>query len=288
LTAAEGVGDKARVADVRYASSTPRAAALRPYIARIWQLESDAQVALSPGRWALPDGYSEWLFVLCDPLLRGAHQIGFGAHVFGVTLQALLSKPTGRLLVVGVAFHPGCAAAALPVSAHELAGRAAALPDLWGRNGALIVERLAETRRFAERAAILEGEILARVRPLDPEVGAAVRRLAADPSTPVNRLVEDAAGARRLERKFLASVGVPPKRLARVFRLQRALRLWNAGEARGWADLAAAAGYADQAHLVREFSEMVGASPQSFAGRERLTSDSFKTAAPGERTLGPR
>jgi transcriptional regulator GlxA family with amidase domain len=93
----------------------------------------------------------------------------------------------------------------------------------------------------------------------------------------VGSLAGDATSARRLERKFLAHVGIGPKRLARMFRLQLATRLWDAGKVKGWADLASAAGYSDQAHMVREYRELAGTSPARLAERERRLSDFFKT-----------
>jgi AraC-like DNA-binding protein len=266
--------------ETRYELARP-IPALRPRVARIWQLESDAPVVPSPGRWAIPDGCSEWLFVLGDPLWRDVTRLGYGAHVCGLRQRALLSRPTGRLLIVGVTFAPGSAAAALPVSAHELAGRDAALDDLWSGGARALVQRLAECRDFEGRRALLEREIHARVGPMDQEVRAAVHRLAADPALSIARLAGGTAGARRLERKFRAHVGIPPKRLARIFRMQHALRAWREGHATRLADLAARAGYADQAHLAREFVALLGASPGSRAAHERQMSDSFKT--PGGR-----
>jgi transcriptional regulator GlxA family with amidase domain len=113
-----------------------------------------------------------------------------------------------------------------------------------------------------------------------------VRRLAEDPGTRIGCLAGSAAGTRRLERKFLDRVGVSPKRLARVFRLQKAVQLLASGEATGWAEVAAASGYADQAHLTREFAELVGASPQQ-ALRERGLSVSFNTARPRRGSIRP-
>jgi hypothetical protein len=82
---------------MRYESTAPRAD-LRSAIARIWQLESRDPLAWSPGRWALPDGRSEWLFVLGDPLLREGLTVGQGAHVSGITLacRSSSSRRTGR------------------------------------------------------------------------------------------------------------------------------------------------------------------------------------------------
>jgi hypothetical protein len=55
----------------------------------------------------------------------------------------------------------------------------------------------------------------------------------------------------------VAAFGYGPKRLARIQRFQRALALARAGTAAG-ADLAAATGYADQAHLCREVHALAG------------------------------
>jgi transcriptional regulator GlxA family with amidase domain len=58
---------------------------------------------------------------------------------------------------------------------------------------------------------------------------------------------------RQLHRRFLADVGVSPKRLERLARFARAWRQAVMGPPLTWADLAFANGYADQSHLVREF-----------------------------------
>jgi AraC-like DNA-binding protein len=53
-----------------------------------------------------------------------------------------------------------------------------------------------------------------------------------------------------------AGVGYGPKLLARVLRLQRALRAARAGEELAWAALEA--GYADQAHFAHECRALAG------------------------------
>jgi AraC-like DNA-binding protein len=250
---------------------------LQPCVARFWQVESDGPLADSPGRWALPDGGSEWVFVLGDPLMRGPLVHRAGAHAAGIALTASLSRPAGRMRTLGVAFRPGGAAAVLRQPASELTGRVVPLDSLWGSSGSELVERLAEAPGFEERVGLLQQELLRRLRPTDGEVAEAVRRLAADPHTRVGRLAGDEASARRLERKFLVYVGIGPKRLARIFRLQRAVRLWATSATTSWAELAAVAGYSDQAHMVREFTELAGTSPTRIGTRAGRMSDFFNT-----------
>ena len=68
---------------------------------------------------------------------------------------------------------------------------------------------------------------------------------------------------RQLERLFAAGVGLSPKELSRIARFQSLLRLAGREPAASWADLAVRGGYADQAHLVREFKAFSGATPTS-------------------------
>lgn len=264
--------------EVRYVWTRP-CAELASSVARFWQMETKSPSAAPPGRWALPDGGSEWLFVLGDPLSRGDVVHAAGAHVAGPALTAYRSAPAGRMLTFGIAFHPGGAGAFMPVPVNRLVGRSVALAHLWGGDAHRLVDRLAEARGFSARVALVQHALLRRWRPLDEEVAAALRRLRAEPGVPIGRLAGDAASARRLERKFLRDVGVSPKRLARMFRLQLAVRLWLAGGARTRSDLAASAGYSDQSHMVHEFRALAGAPPRHALERERGMSDSYKTDA---------
>jgi AraC-like DNA-binding protein len=59
-----------------------------------------------------------------------------------------------------------------------------------------------------------------------------------------------------LHRRSLTAFGYGPKTLARILRLQRALALARKGVP--FAETAARAGYADQAHLARDVRELAG------------------------------
>jgi AraC-like DNA-binding protein len=65
---------------------------------------------------------------------------------------------------------------------------------------------------------------------------------------------------RHLHRRFVATVGAPPKRLERLARFARTWQQATLGPAATWTELAHANGYADQAHLIREFRAF-GADP---------------------------
>ncbi|MGW0609254.1 helix-turn-helix domain-containing protein [Streptomyces sp. NPDC002788] len=157
----------------------------------------------------------------------------------------------------GIRFFPGTAPVLLGVPTHELRDRRVDLTDLWPA---------AEVRRLADRvnaapdpASGLEELALrqaAGARPPDPLLRQVVTAL--DAGRPV-AVVADELGfsARQLHRRSLAAFGYGPKTLARILRLRRALALARDGVP--FADTAARAGYADQAHLAREVRELAGA-----------------------------
>ncbi|MFF3644295.1 DUF6597 domain-containing transcriptional factor [Streptomyces sp. NPDC002564] len=176
--------------------------------------------------------------------------------VAGPDTRAYLPEAAAAGRHVGVRFYPGTAPALLGVPAHELRDRRVELADLWG--AARVRRLLARVDGAADPVAALEAVALERAAaagPPDPLLGHVVRSL--DAGRSVARTAADAGvNARLLHRRSLAAFGYGPKTLARVLRLQRALALARAGLS--YADTAAVAGFADQAHLARDVKEFTG------------------------------
>jgi transcriptional regulator GlxA family with amidase domain len=56
--------------------------------------------------------------------------------------------------------------------------------------------------------------------------------------------------------------------MRRVLRFRRAFRMLDQAPPGTWAQVAAHAGYFDQAHLIRDFRQFAGAAPSEFFGTE--------------------
>jgi transcriptional regulator GlxA family with amidase domain len=86
--------------------------------------------------------------------------------------------------------------------------------------------------------------------------------VAADPRTGVDALAASAGlSARQLRRRFDRSVGYGPAFLARVSRLQHFAHRAAREPHQGLAELAASAGYVDQAHLAKDTRSITGRTP---------------------------
>jgi len=94
---------------------------------------------------------------------------------------------------------------------------------------------------------------------------------------------------RSVQRSFAQDVGLGPKSIVRIVRVQRALRLARARPTLSWTSIAAAAGYYDQPHFVREFRELVGMLPSEFRADAESLTTSFVEAEqrPGDASARP-
>ncbi len=157
----------------------------------------------------------------------------------------------------------------LPMS--EIAGRMVTLDELVDSGIAELRRRLADAPTWRHRLDIAETFVLDRLlasEPGDPAVEWAFGAiLARRGHMRVGDLAHRLGWSRKhLNARFRDEIGIGPKAVARMMRFNRALALARRGG--GWADIAAECGYADQAHLVREFREFAGRPPASLlAGR---------------------
>ncbi|GAA4832851.1 AraC family transcriptional regulator [Saccharopolyspora rosea] len=155
------------------------------------------------------------------------------------------------------------------VPAGELAETVADLDDVLGPAAGELLDRLGSATSWADRFAQLTGVLERLVRPAElpsAELALAWRRLAAtDGAVPVRELAEETGWSRQhLRTRFRREFGLSPKLAARVMRFERARRLVAVAPRRRLADIAAECGYADQAHLNRDWREFCGATPSEW------------------------
>ncbi|MEO3845903.1 MULTISPECIES: helix-turn-helix domain-containing protein [unclassified Streptomyces] len=150
------------------------------------------------------------------------------------------------------------------------------LIEVFGADGGRLAEQVREApdwpRRFAPVDAFLWRRLDAGRRPA-PEVSRAWRLMAASGGTmEIRRMADDVGWSHKhLITQFRRQVGLPPKTAARLVRFQRLLGRLERAPAAGWDELAADCGYADQAHLGRDFRAFAGTTPTAFRAEATAT-----------------
>jgi AraC-like DNA-binding protein len=241
--------------------------ALSPWVECFWSA-ADSGAEAGARETVLPDGCPEWIFHLEAPY-RSVAREGLAdqlpSFVVGTTTGPLAIETTGPISTFGVRFRPGGVSVFLPLPVSELRDVAVATEDLWNADGRRVEDQVREAPDSGSRRATIERFLLARARPERAArrgVDAAVALILGGRGAVSIAEVAGRIGKsrRQLERAFSEAVGVSPKTLARLARFQNVLRRSGRGRPR-WAQLAAECGYADQAHLIREFQEFAGESP---------------------------
>ena len=235
----------------------------------LWVLEGSASEAGDPEP-ILPDGRPELVLHFGDPFERleadGRRVVQPAVILAGQVTGPLMLRPTGRAAVLGIRFTPFGAAALLSLPQQELTGLTIDVGDVSPPLRAVLEGVLHHAASPLEAVEQVQRLLVRWIQPsrIDPRVRFAVAAIdRAHGILSIDGLADVSGTSRRqLERYFLNTVGIGPKRLARIRRFQHALQiLQDAGRFSTGAQTAAACGYADQSHFIREFHEMAGTSP---------------------------
>jgi AraC-like DNA-binding protein len=160
----------------------------------------------------------------------------------------------------------------LPLDA--LSGQLVDLTDVLGTGSRRLADQLRDTPSWQRRFGLLDAYLLRRAREgpdPSPEVAWALRRLTATGGRlPIGRLAGEVGWSHKhLITRFRQQVGLPPKTAARLVRFGQVWRRLATHPPARWDQLAADSGYADQAHLIRDFRQFTGASPAAFLARRQ-------------------
>lgn len=190
------------------------------------------------------------------------------AFAAGLIDRPVMVSSPGLATCVQIDFTPAGAYGFFQLDQRDMAGRIVDLDDL----GPLrhLGPRLRECPSWTACFALLDrviGQRLACGRSLSPGVAAGLAWLAARRGNSRMRDLTATTGwsERHLTRRFAIETGLGPKTIARILRFEHARQLAARNRPGGWAAIAQDAGYADQAHMTREFTALSGLPPAALA-----------------------
>lgn len=259
----------------------PPSANLRPFVKLLWVCREEA--AHGTRERVLPTGSAHLVFRLEVPLRTFAqntdvHGCEVGSAIFGGPRAEPYVRDISRpVRSVGALLAPGAVTSFAQNPADILAHRHTPLEALWGTDATLALERLDEAATPESQLVCFESLLLARLprdRGVHPAVAHALARIQAQRAAQVPQRIgaivdETGYSHRRFDTLFREAVGLTPKRYCRLHRFQSALNALAARSA-SLAEVALAGGYADQAHLTREFREFTGMTPNEYRRRRPL------------------
>ena len=210
-------------------------------------------------------------------------ELGHGTNTRGTywsMIAGLHARPAtihhaGRQHGLQLEITPRGAQAIFGVPARTLALGAEHLDAVAPSFAGELIERVSAARSWRTRWAVLD-EIFLRVldleRPMPQELERAWSVLLASHGTvSVTELAEHAGWSRRhFTKKFTEHYGLSPKLMSRVLRFERANKMIWLPTRPSLSAVAAACGYADQAHMTRDWVEFAGAAPTVWLADETI------------------
>lgn len=253
--------------------------ALESIISCYWTLEVPAAEDVQRQR-IVPDGTIEMAFILGDDIKRYTSEEDFiiqpRSMVLGQIIDPFYIEPTGYVNTFAIRFYPYGFANFVSVSLKDLAKTETPIEMLFGEEVAQKLEQdIIQATDTKQRIAIIECFLRNKLNDqvmVSNIVGSTIDTLLATKgSASINDILEGNLSKRRqLERMFVKQVGISPKQLGKLIRLQSALKMLLNQEDESLTNIAYNNEYYDQAHFTKDFKEFTGVSPKEFLGNDNM------------------
>ncbi len=240
---------------------------LEPYVSAIWDYDDlfgSGNSALS----ILPDTATYLCLLYADQLTTEHKDRTYTTRSGLAGFQCFRSDlgGSGKICGVSARLTPWGLNVFCPGIARECAERRVDCRDIFPPYAIEEMEdRLPRKRTTAERVQCVEHFLLTRLNRHHEDLVVQTACRAIDSSSGNHSIARLARGfglsERTLQRRFQEHIGVTPKRYARIVRLRGAVL--QRKNLPSWAEVAHAAGYYDQSHMINEFREFYGLSPDS-------------------------
>lgn len=244
-----------------------------------WTLEIPAGYSYEKQR-IVPDGCIELAFILGDDIKRFTSETDFilqpRALVLGQTIDPFYIQPTGYVNTFAVRFYPFGFANFVSAPIKNLANKETPIVELFEQSSAKELEqKIIDATSVQQRIEIIESFLLNKLNQkatIDNIVKSTVDTLlATSGNSPINIILKrDLAKRRQLERKFVKQIGISPKQLGKVIRLQAALKMLLNQKSGTLTQIAYENEYYDQNHFIKDFKEFTGTTPKDFLANDTL------------------
>ncbi|MFK7806385.1 MAG: DUF6597 domain-containing transcriptional factor [Saprospiraceae bacterium] len=252
---------------------------LESLISCYWTLQVPAESSAQKQR-IVPDGCIEMAFILGDDIKRYTSEKEFilqpRAMVLGQTTEPFYIEPTGYVNSFAIRFYPYGFANFVTEPLKKLANTETPLAWLFEEKIAKELEqKIIHAKDVKQRIDIIEKFLIERLHDkstVENIVKTTVNALLlTNGNASIKTILKDDLSKRRqLERKFVQQIGVSPKQLGKLIRLQTAIKMLLNKEGESLTNIAYESEYYDQAHFIKDFKEFTGTNPKEFLGNENL------------------
>lgn len=228
----------------------------------------------------IPDGCIEMTFNLGDKIKRYTSETEFILHpdamIMGQRTKSYYIEPVGHVDTIAICFYPHGFANFVNTALQHLVDQETPIEEVFDETQAKeLKQRIFQASTTKERIEIIETFLLNKLNEattIENIVKTTVDTLIATKGgMPINGIMKDDLSKRRqLERYFKKQIGISPKQLGKVIRLQATLHMLLSEQSETLTEIAYENEYFDQNHFIKDFKEFVGITPKEFIGNENM------------------
>ncbi len=228
----------------------------------------------------LPDGCIEMIFILGDDVKRYTNEEDFVLQprelILGQITEPLYIEPTGHVNTFAVRFYPYGFANFVDVPIKNLANKDTPIASLFGdKEAAALTDEIHQAPQSEDKIEVINHFLRGRLRTketIDKIVKSTIDLMYSSKGrASIKTLIEnDGSKRRQLERKFSTQIGISPKELSKVIRLQAVLGMLLNDSPENLTEIAYESQYYDQAHFIKDFKQYTGVTPKAFLGEDSM------------------
>lgn len=259
---------------------------LRPFVKCFWSLDDNEKEEPIKQR-VLPDGCMEMIFHYGDLYRQyfedGSSIIQPRSFVFGQITKYIEIAPTGISGIISGRFLPDGLRPFIKMPVTQLENKAVSLKEIFNEEGIILEKEVTSATNNDDRIRLIETFLLAKLT--EQHTIDAIAKSCVEVIFHSQGQIGIVALAgkmnihrRNIERRFTAVIGMSPKQLAKVARLQATFRMLGQKKFSTLTEIAYENGYFDQAHFIKDFKEFTGMNPKSFFADNLMLSGLFAGA----------
>ncbi|QYJ67431.1 AraC family transcriptional regulator [Flavobacterium litorale] len=238
-----------------------------------WTLESKDTDALHERERVFPDGCIELIFNYGDRFRKydteNTFHIQPSSFIHGQLKTYFELQATGKVGIFSVRFHPAGLQPFISFNVDSFTNTTLTVNEVWGQDGETLATKVLNCCTHEERIKTLENFLINKKQllkintsPVEYCVNKIIDTIGAVSTESLS--VELNISKRQLERRFIATVGISPKLLARIVRFQHILQLIESETFKSFTTVAYEGGFYDQAHFIKDFKDFTGLNPKQY------------------------
>jgi AraC-like DNA-binding protein len=185
--------------------------------------------------------------------------------------------------IFAVRFLPEGFSAFATMAISNMDNRAVPIEELFGAEGVSLEKEILNALNTEDKINAIETFLLDRL--ITPESIDSIVKSSVETIMQLNGQlsVEELSQSmnvhrRQLERKFSSVIGLSPKQLSKIIRLQSVLKMLAKNQTTSLTEAAYKGNYHDQAHFIKDFKEFTGISPKNFFANNLKMSALFSSS----------